>query len=442
MGVRKAVYAVSGILGLASLANPVAQVRPSHEAGLLLPAHLDGDASEDFLVDTGQVVHAWFGRGQAPWLVEGPATSLPADGKVRKVLAGGHLYFVEGPHGAQRRVGDAARLAVWTVGPAGDLAWRSTFDLPPSTAVHELSIVKLCPAGFDLDGDGGEDVLAVWCEQHVQPGVVGRLRAAWVSPTRRGPVADLRWVGSAQLDVTVAALHRAGHVGNVAGDVLCTVTQDTRAAQGGAAALLGFGFVQLGRGPGDEVDVRGARWIGGVPGTAYADSQETRPSVVYGAFAPSPALAVPAVRTTLGPTVVLHPDFVPPFVDAAGGLLHTGPGIEFLGSQPADFDGDGADEVVFLLDGFWPGYALMLITDPHPRFQPRWEAHWWSGPMTQARHRSYLRDAAPVDVDGDGDADLVVSGNWTGVTAGDLGFLRQEAAVPASGTPGFLRRVF
>ncbi len=376
----------------AGLAGPsTAQDLADHPPGVVIPCDFNHDGFGDVLVLAAEACHAWAGAREFPWLSQGLRSELPVQRPVgRPVLSmaptrSPHLFVTWlGPQSDPR-----CRLSVLELGPEGELSKVETAVYARRAPLHNGAsprVAEIAPG----------EVLFVWAE--VEPGSEGFLRAARVSGAGAGEPIDLPlpqpvpWGGwrVAGVQSSPAMLADPG-----------TLTIVLRGLAGSFAVVALDPFAMR---------VLGQRVFDGAPRVADDSPVGRRDPVQLGAFAPTPVLGVPTLRLADHGLLVFHPQVDPPFVDGGGALLRLGPQAHVPPQARADFDGDGAEELLVLERGAPnSGTDLLAVLDPHP-WQRR--AQFWSIPAGAGNLWGYdfhVYDAAALDVDGDGLADVALS---------------------------------
>ncbi|MBK8979750.1 MAG: hypothetical protein IPM29_27960 [Planctomycetes bacterium] len=375
-----------------AVASPGAQVDAIHPVAYLLPMRVDGDSCGDLVAWDGSAWHVWWGRPGPPFLREGPSTGLAVQRPFGRPIAAGRALWIA------------------SLGAANDPRWFVDVGvLDAGARVQRLATFAIEPDGIDRVGvwprlvppEPGDDVVTLlWVEVAVGRDAI--FRAARLAPDGALRPVSLPLPGPAPqhggwriVDAFRAppALRRPGEVvfvlAGTAAELaigLCGPEPVT-----GLPELRGFQRIPA------PVPVHPASWLGATS------------AAVYGGFRPSPPLWMPIVGFGYGGAVVIHPSVETPYVDRSGAMLWTSPLARFVAGAAADYDGDGADELV-LLEAATGLRSLLLVVDPHPMASGGQLLRLPPGdpdPFTGQLHP--LFHAAPQDVDGDRRLDLVAS---------------------------------
>lgn len=391
---------------LLSCVGGVAQVVLNHSASYVLSTDVDVDGLADVLLFDGQSVHVQFGTSQSPYFRQGPSTAVPSTRRACEPVISGRYFWLASLGALPSQIG---WLDAWRIEPTGALVQVVTYPLPVATTTGEIISLSIAPLAFDFGNDGNDDVVAVWSEVPRVP--TSSVRAAWFSPLRQSMVVDFPPIPAVMQHHTIVGLHQTENVAQSPDEHLLVIAPPPFPNHRGIV------FARIGRG------LYAPTFAGEVtftmaPLVRYRGFYDERARSVYGRFAPTPALASLAVHFMDGPTVAFDPLPGPPFVHASGSWLDTSISAALLTNAVADFDGDGADEIV-LIDSL-PGIGdVLVVTDPMPQSR-EFQAFWYPpGNWSVANHfwPFHVVHAAPADVNGDGLVDLVASVRETASTS-------------------------
>ncbi|MFO1053767.1 MAG: VCBS repeat-containing protein [Planctomycetota bacterium] len=404
-----------------------AQVQTGHPAGFVLTTDVDGDGCCDALIFEATQVHAWFGHAAAPWFTPGPTTAIAHDRRAcEPVLCGRDLWLASlGPLGSAH-----GTLECWRVQVDGRLLPIVSYALAPSAGTNEVTSIRVAAQGFDFDNDGANDVLALWAE--IPRPASSSMRAAWFSPSSSGTVFDLPQLQLTMHHHELVGLHRCRNLGQSSDDMLAVIAPPPW------PAAHGVEFVTIARGPFGPV-MSAEIGFGMAPTTRLRSTLDERARSLYGGFSPLPMFGSPVVQFLPGPSVAFDGSPLAPYVPPSGHWLDTSIAGALMTGAVADYDGDGADEIVLLdhLDGIGD---VLVVTDPMPQSR-RFQAFFQPSANWLVAHSAWpyeIVHAAPADVDGDGLLDLVVTLRATSTT-GRIGLFR--GVRPSLGAPIELVRV-
>lgn len=360
---------------------------PGHGAGLLASGDVDGDGYDDLVV----VPH-----NERAWLYHGSPVhpyvhrSMPLDvqgGTDAPLIQGRHLYVAV----LDRRSGKS-RIQVFEPGPKGMLRPARTeriVALGPHASVGSL---RLAPLDLDADGDGGDDVLAVWSEWSPMRGTT--LHAAWVTPSGVARRVSLPGIAGAPAHARVADVLPSANLRNTKSEYLVFLS----GPEGDAAG--GFGLLPLGPGPRPRPTI----WIAGAPPLEQRRGDFPAHAASFGRFQPVPGLPVPVVKLATGPSIHFLPWPVAPFVQRDGALVHTTARGATLDACTADYDGDGRTEMVWCEPLQGASADFVVVADPGAG-----RAYIQGFDLSRGRIPVIPVHGASGDFDGDGDLDVMLS---------------------------------
>ncbi len=424
-GAARHTVVLAGAVVLTALTGPVpAQGAVLHGTGAMTVADVDRDGRDDVLVDVHGNLHTWFGVAGPPWLRRGPTTWVGPGADGTRLIVSGDLAYrvVTSPQPGVR---------IHRFNSAGQLQVIAHHQLDAARQDHEVARLRLCPLGFDFDGNGRVDDVAIALLERAAHGGSG-ISIVYAGAGRAGAPRAIPTPADGETEVEVVALFRSRGVVQPGDEILCVVSAHE------ASSDDALGSFSVGRTVSGAPRVTGLRWFGAVPRLRMPAVDGTTAAVAYGAFRPTPQVPVPTFHFDLGPSVVLHPQIAAPWIDGGGAWLETSASARILDGAVADYDGDGADELMVVEPAPHGARDWLIVTDPHP-----WAADWqvldWSrrqgGPQVATTSR--IAHAVAADLDGDGHPEMVLSCEHETGVGGGIG---SELAVLAAASIGSGRR--
>jgi hypothetical protein len=390
------------LVGIIAASVP-AQLATTHQAGLVVPADIDRDAHDDFFVYDGRAFHAWRGTNVDPFVQQLGSHAVAFNRRMSSPVVAGRYLFVP-------LVGDlftpVGGIEVFEILVDGSLSLVRSFRLDPLQSGGTVHCVRLSVLSRDLGGDGVPDVLVAWTE-FPRP-ANGAFRIARMNWNQLDAPFTVDLVDGPAEPFRISGLFPTQNLAQPADEVLMVVS---------AAPSQGthrFGFVTMSV---QDSDIRivGSRWHQYAPTVRQGGWGDAWGAVAYGRFSPTPVLATPVVTFLPGPTIVFHPELSDPFVSPHGGAwIDTTRRGYLLEDAVADFDGDGADELLIVQPGLGSMGDVIAVTDPHPMgrsyqvFSYR-EYGFRRGLPPDPAVDSSVFHGANLDVDADGRQDVVVT---------------------------------
>lgn len=379
-----------------------AQTAPQHGPGRVIPAgDFDGDGRGDLWIHDGETLQAWTGAPAAPWLRQAAGTAFETDARLASVVwAGRHLFAAE-PGGSPREL----RVPSWAVGPTGAPVERREQFLASDDPDAEITAVRIAPLGFDHDGDGHDDVVVLHREEYTRGR--GRFFASYVGRVGATRPCWIPLLGDGERPMACVGLSATASLAQPGDETVLVVTS----ADGQSGH--GFAVASIGPGTNGEPQLRSTFEVPFAPPLHVPGALDLDASALFTNADPARALAMPLLRLSGGASFVLHASTFAPWVTAAGVWVHTSAAGYAIPGSAADYDGDGSAEVVFLETLPALQTDIVAIAGPHVADRNHQAMLWPSfelpGPPRDRGHLYDVAHAAPVDVDGDGDPDLVMS---------------------------------